>query len=279
MKVANNRDRRHPVQRAAFAGTLLEPEGAVLGHEDVPDFVVVARGAAKPGRLPRVDHPRLGSGDEELAHERLPVCAHERRAVVHEHGARDVPDCVARAARQLPAAADAVAAVEALRDALIRPEVSRRDRRRVTEDLVRALRRKHPAEDAVAAADHRAPAGGAVGVRHLLDDTQEGERLGLGAADGARDQQAKDAGVAECLDHGGWDRPRAIHHRALLADHLRQRADGRDGIRSRSWGVALRAHGCSLVVVVRNLARRWPASMSELPYVSVEVQRSRWRTA
>ena len=216
----------------------------MLGHEDVSHLIVMTRGAPKPRRVPRVDHSRLRRGEEELAHQRPTVGAHERLAVIYKRGARDVPACVARSARQLPAAADPVAAVDGFCHAFVWPEIPCRDRRRVAEDLARALRREHPSEGPVGTADHRAPAGRAVGVRHLLNDTEERQRLDLGAANSARYQQVEDAGVAERVDHAGWDRPRAIDDLALLADHLRQRADGRDRIWRRARGIALRAHGC-----------------------------------
>jgi hypothetical protein len=89
----------------------------------------------------------------------------------------------------------------------------------------------------------------------------------------------KDTGVAEDIDDGGRDRPCAIDHVALLADHLRQRAHRRHGIRRllgrdrmrASWlaadlfYVALRTHGWPLGSWVPNLARRRRANMSELP--------------
>ena len=165
------------------------------------------------------------------------------------------------------------------RHALVRPEIPCRDRRRVAEDLARALRRKHSAEDPVAAADHRAPAGGAVGVRHLLHDTEEGR------AARSRRRRRRAAPASERRRRRGGHRPR-------LAGIARVRSTTAHSSRiicvseptAETGSAAARA--ASLCVLMAAPLWSWPqpgmprrASMSELAYLTVEVQRSRWRTA
>ena len=234
--MVHEQQRQRPVDRRVDARCVDEhlesPRG---GHERAVDAEVVARRAAEAGGVPGVVEGDLAARHEQHARHGVAVRIESLAITVVDRALRREPVGVTAAARERPAAADRVAL----------GRVGRRGRaadrsRGAGDDAPLAPDRAHvvfgqvAAEGVVLGGDHHAPAGRAVGLRHLLHDARRGHRIG-GRALRDRHEQLEQSGRAQLLDEVG-------RQPALLLDLGGPLADTRSqGARCQQRGRARRA--------------------------------------
>ncbi len=165
-------------------------DGAVVGHEQIPDRDVLRTGAGQPDRVPGVDDLVLRAVDDGEA-------LVDRRAVVllAHHEGQHVPVGIVDARRQWPAAVDLVAALD-LAAATRREGERGGDQRvdRLAPDLLLDARIPVGQHPVMAGEIADVPGGRRADAGDFGADVDEDADIELGAADAGRLAHAKQAG-------------------------------------------------------------------------------------
>ena len=173
------------------------------------DLEVATGRSAHPNDVPRVNDLPLGNGD--VGHDFL----------ILRGAGREDPVRVRHPTDEIPAAADAVAALDLGRG------TERAGRARNPHSSIGALHRaddvlRQPTKDgADGRGDHRDPTDRPVGLGKLLDDSERRQRVRLLAAVAPRGKEHEEVGGGHCIGEIRRDLPQ-------LFDLVRQREDPRD---------------------------------------------------
>ena len=201
-----------PRRRAAFHE--IDRQRAVLGHEDVLHFDVVAAGAAQSRRVPGVDDAVVARGQQEHA-------VIGKLAVRRGDPAQHRPRAGVDAAGELPAAGEAIAAGDAR--GLARREHERgADERGVVSlpDFVLRFARPQREHEVVVGEVRRDPRGRAAAAPEYRGDAHDRVVRQLEAADSARLEDAKEPARVQVLD-------RFVRYAAQLLGRARARGQHR----------------------------------------------------
>src|SRR5262249_13320583 len=164
---------------------------APLRQEDVLDRPVEAARPAQSGPVPApVDDLRLGAGEDPAPVRRVAVRAAARLIAVEDLKAAEHPRALLTPAAEAPAAGDPVAAVHRHRaPASLHGGAGADGVGPVRLDLADALLGRAQGDELADAVVGQVPAGRAGALGQYLDDAQVGQRVGLQAAELARDHQ------------------------------------------------------------------------------------------
>ena len=197
---------------------------APLRQIDVLDRPVEAAGAAQPGHVPAPgDDLRFGPREHPAPVERAAVRAPARLAVIEDLKAAQHPGALLAAAAELPAPADAIAALDRHRLPAARHRGAGDRSRPAPMDLVDALVRQPQRHELADAVVGEVPADRAAALGQQLDDAQIGQRVDLQSAESARDHHAVEPGVAQLLDQRRRQALLALDLLAIAAQHRLQR--------------------------------------------------------
>ena len=192
----------------------------VVANEQVLDLVAVAAGAAQADHVPGVDPGGLAGGQQQRADHDLAVGVAPGRAVgLDDAGMPAQPVGVPAAADEGPASGQPIAVT--LDDGLrLGTRTPRQHGLRIAApDFLGDLGVKVSGRHGAAVALAQAPGGAGVVLRHFLDHLEEGRRVGLEAAEGARQQQTEQAFAMQ----------RGLKRRGQAQTVLRRLGLGQDG--------------------------------------------------
>ena len=200
------------VERPGFAAQLriLALAAVGLGNEHIFKRVGFGRRAAQADRVPGVEQGRLLHRAEQDAHGRPTHPVQPQRAVfLLDEAMRAHPVGGAAAAREIPAAADAIAAGDGLGAMLVgRPPTD--DGVRIAIDRARHIGLEIGADQGGAVADEDVPGDRRVVPGDLLDGRKIHARRHLLAADRARQQQPEEPRLVQRRQQVGGNAPRAL---------------------------------------------------------------------
>ena len=166
----------------------------VLANEQILDLVAVAAGAAQTDHVPGVDPGGFAGGEQQRADDDLAVGVAPGRAVgLDDAGMPAQPGGVSAATDEGPTSGQpiAVALDSGLRLGTRTP--GQHGLQIAAPDLPRDLGVQKSGRHGAAVPLAKAPGGTRVVLRHFLDHLEEGRRVGLEAAEGARQEQTEQA--------------------------------------------------------------------------------------
>ena len=166
----------------------------VVANEEVLDLVAVAAGGAQADHVPGVDPGGLAGGQQQRADDDLALGVASGRAVgLDDAGMPAQPGGVPAAADERPASGQPVAVALDDRLRLRTRTPGQHGLRIAAPDFLRDRGVEVSGRHGAAVPLAQAPGGAGVVLRHLLDHLEKGRRVGLEAAEGARQQQTEQA--------------------------------------------------------------------------------------
>ena len=228
-------EHRNVVERTALAPVRdgIAPRGVFLRHEQIADFVVVARGAAQPGDVPGVLDVRPVAAEEHGAIDRIAFCIPARLIGGFENRRMPAhPGGVGAAARKSPFAGDAVAAVDGdgLGHSRGRPPGDQRVG--CPKDLARNFWVEKSGRVRARGCLCKTPGRACIGRRDRLDDLIEGDEIDGAAAERHRQQHVEQAASMHRRQDIRRNLPLLFGAAGSGLDHRHERASPRDPILS-----------------------------------------------
>ena len=169
------------------------------GNKNISDREIVAACATEPDAVPRVDDFALRGGEEQDARDRRAIGTEARLIAIYDPAATHNPVGMLATTRERPLTGDAIAAIHHRCVPGWSKHACRSDVRVVAINFSRRLRRQISAKHVIPAADRQTPAHRAVRFRDLFENTDKRQRIGLFAAECARNPKAKQSGLCHCF--------------------------------------------------------------------------------
>jgi hypothetical protein len=194
-----------------------EPAGPVRGNKAVAEHEVVARCAPQAGRVPGVEDCGVGHRQEHEPHFRPSGRGQPRLVAIDDAAATEKPRRMGTATGQWPLATRLVSTRDGPGNP-VGPERAGDHRPGISEDFGGGRRWQQPRELTIAAANHHAPARGAIHSRDGLDHLAKLQRAGSGTTQGGRHEEAEDPSVDEGVDHRAREPAFALGLVCMLSD-------------------------------------------------------------